>query len=52
VSGGHTFDDEETIPLDIDAVKEFALKVKGSVSAFAVSSFFSMLNFCLFVAVL
>lgn len=44
VSGGHTFDGEETIPLDIDAVKEFALKVKGSVSAFAVSSFFSIRN--------
>ncbi len=44
VSGGHTFDGEETIPLDIDAVKDFALRVKGSVSAFAVSSFFSIRN--------
>ncbi len=44
VSGGHTFDGEETIPLDINAVKDFALRVKGSVSAFAVSSFFSIRN--------
>lgn len=44
ISGGHTFDGEETIPLDIDAVKDFALRVKGSVSAFAVSSFFSIRN--------
>jgi len=44
VSGGHTFDGEETTPLDIDTVKDFALRVKGSVSAFAVSSFFSIRN--------
>ncbi|WP_321418894.1 hydantoinase/oxoprolinase family protein [uncultured Methanomethylovorans sp.] len=44
VSGGHTFDGEETISLDIAAVRDFALRVKGSVSAFAVSSFFSIRN--------
>ena len=44
VSGGHTFDGEETISLDIAAVRDFALRVKGSVSAFAVSGFFSIRN--------
>ena len=44
VSGGHTFDGEESVPLDVAAIRDFALKVKGSVSAFAVSSFFSIRN--------
>lgn len=44
VTGGHTYDGEENIPLDTEAVREFALKVRGSVAAFAVSSFFSIRN--------
>ncbi len=44
VTGGHTFDGEENMPLDCIAVKNFALKVKEFVSAFAVSSFFSIRN--------
>jgi len=44
VSGGHNNDGEELQALDIASVKEFALKVKDKVSAFAVSSYFSNRN--------
>lgn len=44
VSGGHDFNGEETDPLDLGSIKEFALSVKDNVSAFAVSSFFSVRN--------
>lgn len=44
VSGGHDSNGEELKPLDIEAVKEFALSVKDRVSAFAVSSLFSVRN--------
>ncbi|AKB83854.1 Hydantoinase [Methanosarcina barkeri 3] len=44
VSGGHNNDGEELQTLDIASVKEFALKVKDKVSAFAVSSYFSNRN--------
>ena len=44
VSGGHNSDGEELKALDIDSVKEFALRVKDKVSAFAVSSYFSNRN--------
>jgi len=44
VSGGHNSDGEELKALDLDSVKEFALKVKDKVSAFAVSSYFSNRN--------
>ncbi len=44
VSGGHNSDGEELKTLDLDSVKEFALKVKNKVSAFAVSSYFSNRN--------
>jgi N-methylhydantoinase A/oxoprolinase/acetone carboxylase beta subunit len=44
VSGGHDSNGEELDPLDIDAVRSFALSVQDKVSAFAVSSLFSMRN--------
>ncbi|MDD2613317.1 MAG: hydantoinase/oxoprolinase family protein [Methanosarcina sp.] len=44
VSGGHNSDGEELKTLDLDSVKEFALKIKDKVSAFAVSSYFSNRN--------
>ncbi|MGB9927403.1 MAG: hydantoinase/oxoprolinase family protein [Methanosarcina sp.] len=44
VSGGHNSDGEELKMLDLDAVKEFALRVESRVSAFAVSSYFSNRN--------
>ncbi|MEA1984807.1 MAG: hydantoinase/oxoprolinase family protein [Euryarchaeota archaeon] len=44
VKGGHGPSGEETDLLDIEAVEEFALKMKGSVSAFAISSYFSVRN--------
>ena len=44
VSGGHTFDGSESEPLDTEAVKNYVLSVKDKVSAFAVSSFFSIRN--------
>jgi len=44
VSGGHDSDGEELKALNLDSVKEFALKVKSKVSAFAVSSYFSNRN--------
>jgi N-methylhydantoinase A/oxoprolinase/acetone carboxylase beta subunit len=44
ISGGHNSDGEELKALDLDSVKEFALKVKDKVSAFAVSSYFSNRN--------
>ncbi len=44
VEGGHTFNGEENVSLEIEKVKEFAGKVKDDVAAFAVSSFFSIRN--------
>ncbi|NYT19013.1 MAG: hydantoinase/oxoprolinase family protein, partial [Methanosarcinales archaeon] len=44
VSGGHSSGGNETAPLDIDSVKEFVEAVKNKVSAFAVSSYFSVRN--------
>jgi N-methylhydantoinase A/oxoprolinase/acetone carboxylase beta subunit len=44
ISGGHNSDGEELKTLDLDSVKEFSLKVKDKVSAFAVSSYFSNRN--------
>jgi len=44
VSGGHDSNGEEIEPLDIEAVRSFALSIKDKVSAFAVSSLFSMRN--------
>ena len=44
VSGGHDSDGEELNTLDLASVKEFALRVKDKVSAFAVSSYFSNRN--------
>ncbi len=42
--GGHDALGEETAPLDLDHVEAGALKVSGTVSAFAVSSMFSVRN--------
>ena len=44
VKGGHNYRGVEHEALDIDAVKEYVLSVKDHVSAFAVSSFYSILN--------
>lgn len=44
VDGGHNFDGEELNSLDINKVRDFTLKVKNDVAAFAVSSFFSIRN--------
>ncbi|AKB19030.1 MULTISPECIES: hydantoinase/oxoprolinase N-terminal domain-containing protein [unclassified Methanosarcina] len=42
--GGHNHNGEEVSPLDLEAIDEFALSVKDKVSAFAVSSYFSIRN--------
>jgi N-methylhydantoinase A/oxoprolinase/acetone carboxylase beta subunit len=44
VSGGHDHNGEEEAPLDLEAVEEFALRIKDKVSAFAISSYFSTRN--------
>nr|WP_321497786.1 hydantoinase/oxoprolinase family protein [uncultured Methanolobus sp.] len=44
ISGGHSYNGEEIEKPDIAAVKEFAEKYKDEISAFAVSSFFSVRN--------
>ncbi len=44
VSGGHDHNGIETDELDIDSIKEFALKIKDKVSAVAISSYFSVRN--------
>ncbi|MCQ6962403.1 hydantoinase/oxoprolinase family protein [Methanolobus chelungpuianus] len=44
VAGGHDFNGTETEAVDIGSIMGFALSVKDKVSAFAVSSFFSVRN--------
>ncbi|WP_135611562.1 hydantoinase/oxoprolinase family protein [Methanococcoides sp. AM1] len=44
VSGGHSSGGNETAPLDLVSVEEFVHAVKNKVSAFAVSSYFSVRN--------
>lgn len=44
VKGGHDTIGAEIEPLDMDSVKNFVQKVKNEVSAFAISSYFSMRN--------
>jgi N-methylhydantoinase A/acetone carboxylase, beta subunit len=44
VSGGHNSDGNETECLDISAIEEYVSSVKDKVSAFAVSSYFSVRN--------
>ena len=44
VRGGHNSAGNEVEPLDIRSVEDFILKVKKKVSAFAVSSYFSVRN--------
>ncbi|MDA0525593.1 hydantoinase/oxoprolinase family protein, partial [Methanococcoides alaskense] len=44
VEGGHNYNGIPTAPLDEDAVREFAERVKDRVAAFAVSSYFSIRN--------
>ncbi|WP_407355145.1 hydantoinase/oxoprolinase N-terminal domain-containing protein [Methanolobus sp. WCC5] len=42
--GGHNHNGEETEDLDTEAIKEFVQSVKNKVSAFAISSYFSVRN--------
>ena len=44
VQGGHDSRGDEVAPLDLSAVESFVLGLKGRVSAFAVSSYFSVRN--------
>jgi N-methylhydantoinase A/oxoprolinase/acetone carboxylase beta subunit len=44
VSGGHDHNGIETDVVDIESIKVFALSVKDKVSAFAISSYFSVRN--------
>ncbi|UGV41639.1 hydantoinase/oxoprolinase family protein [Methanococcoides orientis] len=44
VNGGHSSGGNEVEPLDLDSVEEFVEAVKNKVSAFAVSSYFSVRN--------
>jgi N-methylhydantoinase A/oxoprolinase/acetone carboxylase beta subunit len=44
VEGGHDSNGEEVAALDLQAVEEFVIKIKDRVSAFAVSSYFSVRN--------
>ena len=44
VRGGHDHNGEENTPLDLEAVENFALRVKDKASAFAISSYFSTRN--------
>ncbi len=44
VKGGHNGAGNEVCPLDIESVKDFILSVKNKVSAFAISSYFSVRN--------
>ncbi len=44
VNGGHDNEGNEVEPLDIAAVEKYVLSVKDKVSAFAVSSYFSVRN--------
>jgi N-methylhydantoinase A/oxoprolinase/acetone carboxylase beta subunit len=44
VRGGHNYSGKENEPLDLEGISEYVLSVKDKVSAFAVSSFYSILN--------
>ncbi|MDL2261141.1 hydantoinase/oxoprolinase family protein [Methanimicrococcus sp. OttesenSCG-928-J09] len=44
VKGGHNYRGAENEVLDLDGIREYVLSVKDKVSAFAVSSFYSILN--------
>ena len=44
MEGGHNSAGNEVCTLDLDSVKDFVLRVKDRVSAFAVSSYFSVRN--------
>ncbi|MDV0446926.1 hypothetical protein MsAg5_07920 [Methanosarcinaceae archaeon Ag5] len=44
VNGGHDGNGDESAPLDTAAIEKFVLAVKDKVSAFAVSSYFSIRN--------
>lgn len=44
VAGGHDHNGEEEVPVDLEAVEAFALRVKDKISAFAISSYFSTRN--------
>ncbi len=42
--GGHNLHGEEQAPLELDAIREKAIELKGDVDAFAVSGYFSPFN--------
>ena len=44
VKGGHNYRGEENEKLDLDGIRDYVSAVKDNVSAFAVSSFYSVLN--------
>ncbi|WP_406670631.1 hydantoinase/oxoprolinase family protein [Methanolobus sp. ZRKC4] len=44
VKGGHNSAGNEVCPLDLDSARNFVLSIKNKVSAFAVSSYFSVRN--------
>ncbi len=44
VAGGHDTRGDEEYPLDVDSVRDFALKTKDMVSAYAVSAYFGARN--------
>lgn len=44
VKGGHNYRGAENEELDLNGIREYVLSVKDKVSAFAVSSFYSILN--------
>jgi len=44
VKGGHNYRGDENEVLDLDGIREYVLSVKDHVYAFAVSSFYSILN--------
>ena len=44
IQGGHDSNGDENVSLDLFAVEKFVLEIKGRVSAFAVSSYFSVRN--------
>lgn len=44
VNGGHNSAGNEVCPLDVDSIQSFVLSMKNKVSAFAVSSYFSVRN--------
>ena len=44
ISGGHDNEGNEIVPLDVQAIQDYVSSIKNQVSAFAVSSYFSVRN--------